>query len=75
MGAGGGLLISQVTDVDFVAPPKIWGFALDGAEDSMLERFVELTQMGYVAWVLMPVPGARIDKLEVPRGFRLRDVP
>lgn len=57
----------------YVEHPAIWGFALDGALDSLLERFIEITAAGRSDWVLIPVHGATFDTLRVPEGFHAEE--
>jgi hypothetical protein len=54
----------------FGIAPRIWGFALEGSVDAVCQQFTELTKdEGRLDWVLIPIPGNRLDQLRIPEGF------
>lgn len=59
----------RMCGVDFAQLPRVWGFAFDEVFDDLLSQFVDLTEHGHSAWVLIPVRGVSLARLRVPDGY------
>lgn len=52
--------------------PRVWGFALGNGLAALLERFTALVEEDdFLAWVLIPIPGAQMSTLKIPPGYEM----